>query len=140
MDALTDAMYDRLTGDATLIAMLAAWQGAPAVFTVDPVPPDATLPYIVTAGQVADAAFDTKTTRGRMVMRDVRCYAAADGSTLIEVLAERVRALLHRHRLEIAGYDTLVAECMGPIAANEAEAYGRVVTVRLTVVDARDGS
>jgi len=140
MDALTEGMYDRLTGDETLAAMLAEWQGAPAVFTVEPVPPDAELPYLVTAGQVADAAFDTKTTRGRALMRDVRCYAEADGSTLIETIAERVRALLHQHRLAIEGYDTLIATASGPVAANESEVYGRVVTVRLTVVEARAGS
>jgi len=140
VDALTAAICDRLAGDATLAGMLATWNGEPAMFTADPPPEGAELPYIVSAGQASDAPFDTKVTRGRALLRDVRCYAPADGSTLIEVLAERVRALLHRHRLEVDGYETLVAQAMGPIAADEPLVYGRVVTVRLTLVESRAGS
>ena len=73
-------------------------------------------------------------------MRDVRCYAPADGSTLIEVMAERVRELLHRHRLAIEGYGTLWATVSGPVAVNEPEVYGRVVTLQLTAMVAREGS
>ena len=56
---LTEALYDRLTGDATLTALLATYNGDPAVFTTDPAPGDAELPYIVTAGHVSDEPFDT---------------------------------------------------------------------------------
>lgn len=131
---LTAAIYERLTGDAELAGLLGSYRGGPAVFTTDPAPGDATLPYIVTAGQVADAAFDTKTTRGRTLIRDLRCYSAASGSAAtVEAIAERVRALLHRQTLEIDGFVWIWAECSGPIVADEQDAYGRIVTVTMTV-------
>jgi hypothetical protein len=131
---ITQAVYDRLTNDATLVALLATYRGGPAVFTTDPAPGDATLPYIVTAGAPVDVSYDTKLTRGRQVWRDVRCYAAADGSAmLIESMAERVRALFHRQAMAISGFVWLWAECSGPIVADEPDAYGRIVTVRFTI-------
>jgi len=131
---ITQTFYDRMVNDATLAALIATYRTGPAVFTTDPAPGDATLPYIVSAGQPVDAAFDTKTSRGRSLSRDVRCYAAADGSAaLVEEIAERVRALFHRQALVIAGFVWIWAECSGPIVADEQDAYGRIVTVRLTI-------
>lgn len=132
MNALTQAIYERLAGDATLTALLATYRGEPAVFVTDPAPGDAELPYIVSAGDVTDVPRDTKTTRGREVRRDVRCYAPADGvASLVETMAERVRKLLHRHPLAVEGYETWIAEVSGPIGADEPGAYGRIVTLRL---------
>ena len=131
---LTQALYDVLAGDATLAGLLATYQGEPAVFTTDPAPGDAVLPYIVTAGAVAQVPFDTKTTLGRTITRDVRCYAAASGSAVtVEAMAERVRALLHRQTLEIDGFVWVLAECSGAMAADEQDSYGRIVTVRMVV-------
>lgn len=131
---ITQAVHDRMVNDATLAGLLANYRGMPAVFTTDPAPGDATLPYIVTAGAPVDISFDTKTSRGRQVWRDVRCYAAADGSAgLIESIAERVRALFHRQAVTISGFVWLWAECSGPIVADEQDAYGRIVTVRFTI-------
>jgi len=114
--------------------MLSTYGGVPAVFTIDPAPGDATLPYIVTAGDVSVVPFDTKLTRGRTIVRDVRCYASASGSAAtVEAMAERARALLHRQELTIAGFVWIWAECTGPITADERDAYGRIVTVRMTV-------
>ena len=131
---ITQAVYDKLANDATLAGLLADYRGSPAVFTTDPAPGDATLPYIVAAGAPVDMSFDTKVTRGRQVWRDVRCYAAADGSAgLIERIAERVRALFHRRAITIHGFVWLWAECSGPIVADEPDADGRIVTVRFTI-------
>ena len=134
MSALTAALYALLAGDATLTALLSTYGSAPAIFTTDPAPGDAELPYIVTAGAVSQSPFDTKTTRGRDVVRDVRCYASASGSAIVvEAIAERVRALLHRQELAIDGFSWVWASCSGPIGADEPDAYGRIVSVRLTV-------
>lgn len=133
---LTAALYDLLAGDATLVALLATYGGHPAVFTIDPAPGEAELPYVVAAGHVSDTAFDTKTENGREVFRDVRCYAAADGSALtVEDIAERVRELLHRQTITLAGFGMVVAECSGPIAADEEDVYGRVVTIRYKLLE-----
>lgn len=134
MSAFTQAIYDVLANDATLAGLLATYGGEPAIFTTDPPPGDAELPYIVSAGQVSQAPFDTKLTRGRDLRRDVRCYAAASGSAVeVEAIAERVRALLHREVMVITGFVWILGECLGPFAADESEAYGRIVTVRLLV-------
>jgi len=134
MSTLSEALYDLLAGDATLTALLSTYGSAPAVFTTDPAPGDAELPYIVTAGEVSQAPFDTKTTLGRTIVRDVRCYASASGSAVtVEAIAERVRALLHRQELAIDGFAWIWAACSGPIGADEPDAYGRIVSVRLTV-------
>lgn len=134
MSILTGAIYDVLAGDAALVAMLASYQGQPAIFTTDPGPGDANMPYIVTAGEVAQSPFDTKTTRGRVATRDVRCYTAASGSAAtVEAIAEWVRALLHRVEMAISNHEWIMAECSGPIVADEQDAYGRIVSVRMTV-------
>lgn len=133
---LTEAIHARLTGDVTLTGLLSTYQGMPSVFTTDPAPEDASLPFIVSAGQVSDVAFDTKTSRGREMRRDVRCYASASGSAVtIEAIAERVRSLLHRYQLAVSGMETWIAEVTGPIAADEDDAYGRILTVRLLLVE-----
>ena len=130
MSILTAAIYDKLAGDLTLASLLATYDGEPAIFTVDPVPGNATLPYIVTTGEVSQSPFDTKQTRGRSLIRDVRCYADADGSAIaIEAIAERVRALLHRQALTISGFSWMVSDCSGPITADDIDVYGRILSL-----------
>ena len=134
---ITQAIYDVLAGDGELGGMLADYRGQPAIFTTEPAPGDAALPYIVTAGAVAQAPFDTKTRLGRNVLRDVRCYAPGEGSAvLVEAIAERVRFLLHRQPLSIAGFDWVISDVAGPIAADEGgggspDVYGRILTLSL---------
>ena len=134
MGAVTEAIYDVLAGDATLVALLSTYGGEPAIFTTDPAPGDAELPYIVSAGEVAQTPWDTKTTRGRVAVRDVRCYTEASGSAVVvEAIAERARVLLHRQTLAISDFVCVVADCSGPVAADGQDAYGRIVSVRLTI-------
>ena len=134
MSILSGAIYDVLVADATLIGLVSSYGGQAAVFTIDPAPGDAELPYIVTAGEVSQAPADTKNSLGRELRRDVRCYAAANGSAVtVEAIAERVRALLHRQSMEITGFVWIWAECSGPIVADEEDAYGRIVSVRMRV-------
>lgn len=136
---ITEEIHARLTGDATLAALLSTYHDEPAVFTVEPAPGAADLPYIVTAGEVAQTPWDTKNSRGRELWRDVRCYAARNGSAVtVEAMAERVRALLHRNPLTVVGFGVLLADCTGPIAADEADAYGRVVTLRMVMIEEED--
>ena len=133
MSILTNAIHDRLAGDATLAALLATYNGSPAIYTTDPAPGDTGLPYIVSVGEITQAPFDTKTTRGRSLTRDVKIYAKADGSAVvIETIAERVRSLLHRHKLVINGYECIIANCVGPVAADEKDFYGRIIGLSLT--------
>jgi hypothetical protein len=134
---LAEAIHARQNGDATLTAMLAIYRGTPAVFTIGPAPDDAEMPYTVSDGDTSSQPYDTKTTRGREVMRDVRCYAPASGSVLVvEAIAERVRTLFHRYGLEVDGYQVIVAMANGPTQANEPDCYGRVVSLRYILMEA----
>ena len=137
MSVLTAAVYDRMANDATLAALITEDKGLPAVFTQDPAPGDATLPYIVTAGEISQAPWDTTNSRGRRAFRDVRCYASAkEGSAVtVEAIAERVRALFHRYTLTVDGFGVIVADCRGPISADEQDAYGRILTVEFLLTE-----
>lgn len=135
---LDQAFYDRLSGDGTLVALLSTYRTLPAVFTADPVPEDADLPYVVTAGTVGDlgGAFDTKNAGGREILKDVRCYAEDTGSaSLVESIKERVRVLFHRHALAVTGFTTAIAEVVGITPVDEDGVYGRVVSVRLSLTE-----
>lgn len=135
MSAITKGVYSALVSDAALSAMLADYRGAPAIFTTDPAPSDATLPYIVTAGAVTDTPADTKTSRGREVVRDIRCYTEATGSAdLVEEIAERVRAILHRRAITVTGFRVYISQIVGPFAGPaEDTAYGRILTAQITL-------
>lgn len=136
MSVLTAAVYDRMANDATLTALLATYQGEPAIFTIEPVPGDAKLPYIVTAGEMSQAPFDTKVDRGRRAFRDVRCYAPADGTAItVEAMAERVRSLFHRYSLTVTDFGVIVANVVGPVEADEKDAYGRILTVEFMLME-----
>lgn len=134
---LSSAIYDLLAADATLTGLLATYKGGPTIFTTDPDPGDALMPYIVTVGEVSQSPFDTKNSRGREIIRDIRCYAEPDGSVItIEAIAERVRYLLHRQPITIAGFNWMISDCTGPLAADEQDAYGRIVSVRIIAMEA----
>lgn len=135
MSAVSGALFTVLAGDGALAGMLADYRGGPAVFTVDPAPADAVLPYIVTAGDVATVPADTKTSRGRRVTRDVRCYTAAEGSAvLVERIAERARSLLHRARIDVDGFSVVVVDVSGPFnGPAEPDAYARILTAHITL-------
>jgi hypothetical protein len=143
MADITKAIYDRLKDDATLQGLLSTYSGAAAVFTTDPIPANAVLPY-VTVLPIAEVPFDSKqtfaggatgeTTLGREISYDIGCYDEDNGSIVdVEAIRERVRALLHRHVLTIANFTTVIAEVSGTLPADEDGVFGRIVTIRLIV-------
>lgn len=132
MSVLTDPLYDLLAADSELVAMLEPYKGLPGIFTTHPVPGDAKAPYLVTVGEVTQIPWDTKTTRGRDLIRDVRAYAPADGNNIpVEAIIERVRALLHRQPITINGFRWVISSVNGPIALDEKDYYGRVISLSL---------
>lgn len=138
--SITEALHDRLAGDGPLVALLATYQGAPAIFSADPIPGDATLPCLVISGVEADEPNDTKDLRGREIRRRVRVYTDADGSELlVDEIAERARTLLHRNPLDLSadGQHCYVAEVTGPFTAPTDETlYGRALDVRFLTMEA----
>jgi hypothetical protein len=139
MDRLTVAVHDRLASDAELVGLLASYKGGPAVFTDDRVPRDASMPYVVSSGNVADEAWDTKTSTGRRVTRDLGVYAPQRQTATVERAAERCRVLFHRHRLTVAGFGTVTARVSGPIRMSADEYDGRVLTLRFMFAGDADG-
>ena len=73
MSVFTKGIYDRLYNDPILRSKINTYNSEPAIFTVEPVPGNARLPYIVVSGPVSDVPFDTKTTLGE-ANGDIRCY------------------------------------------------------------------
>lgn len=130
---LAKAVYDRLAGDQELVAMLAKYAGAPAIFTQAFIPENAKMPYIWSYGNVSDQPEDTKTERGRDIFRDIQCFAAYRGdSSPLELIAKRVRKLFHRRAIAVDGATVIVASASGPVPAETDErAVGLIVHVRL---------
>jgi hypothetical protein len=135
---LSGAVYDRMAQDSTLVAMLAS---ADAIFLDDRVGPDVPLPYIVSAGNVADEPNDSKTDRGRRPTRDIYCYARHGSTALVEQMAERVLELFHRHRLTLEdGWYAYGATGHGPVAISSDDYDARLVTVRWRIARSSEWS
>ena len=129
--ALTTALYSLLVADAELIGQLDTFNGRPAIFTYQPVPQAVDGPYIVSAGNVSNNSFDTKTSTGRRITRDIRCYARDGGDAIpVETVADRVLTLLHRQDLTISGFKTIYIDASGPVTFDEDGWYGRIVTAQ----------
>lgn len=138
---LTKAIRDALVADATLVALLSSYDppGAegpsPAIFT-DPIPEGAQAPFVVLSGEVSQEPLldDNSNGLGSEVLYDVRCYTAQGGSrVLVKQIANRIRALLHRQPLTIAGFAWVDTRVSGPIVGDEVDLYGRVLTARVLV-------
>lgn len=130
--SLSASLYARMVADEPLAALLAVYDGKPAVFTIDPPPEDAVLPYVITPGELATNPFDTKDLRGLELFQDVRCYTARTGSAIdVDAIAARVRAMFHRQPIAVDGRQSLLTSVTGPRIAPDDDAYGRLLTVRV---------
>jgi len=140
MSVFTQAFYDRLKGDATLTGLLGTYASSPSIFTKVPLPADFDIdahgPYVVTSGQASDVpgVTDTKNKSGREIVRDVRCYSSTKLSpSTVDSIADRVRTLFHRQSFPVTGWSVEVSDVTGPIEADEDDALGRIVSVRLVL-------
>ena len=141
---ITQALYDKLSGDAALVALIANYPSgspqSPAIFTGWPVPPDATRPYIFTRGNVGVSSFDELASAlGQQITRDVTAIADNTGSDAdIETIAERIRALLHRTSLTLPVGTHVMTQCIdGPsVAETDDTLTERRLTFRITAMEA----
>lgn len=96
------AIFQRLTSDAPLVALLDAFGGSPAVFSGDVVPTGydfGDLPAVVIGPTLSAPDDDTMTERYRRPVISVRLFCkAGESEKAIFDAAEAVRALLHRWR------------------------------------------
>lgn len=135
MREVTQALYNVLANDLTLVTLIAKYQGDPAIFTFHPVPEDAVLPFIVTEGEISLEPDDTKTTTRLDVMRVIDCYVEGRGdSGEIEAISDRVRVLLHDTDMPVVGWSTSNQSVSGPeVAPTDPSIYGRRLTLFLTL-------
>ena len=141
MTAVNDGIYDRLVNDSELMSLTADYGDEKAVFTVTPIPPGVNPPFIVVVevppGDVP-GEWETKDTLGRAWVRQIGCYARASGDpSLVDSMAERVRALFHQQAtaLTVAGVAPLVCVVTGPaMAPTDTTLYGRIVMVTITAL------
>ena len=140
---ITQAIYDKLVGDPTLVSLLASYGGGsptePAIFTGWPVPPDADRPYFFTRGNVAVASFDELASLlGQAITRDVTAIANNTGSdAAIETIAERIRAVLHRTSLTLPVGTHIMTQCIGgpAVAETDDSLTGRRLTFRIVAME-----
>jgi hypothetical protein len=135
--SISAAFYNRLVNDAELKTLLGSYNGVPAVFTASPVPDNASLPYVITAGQVSDSTeipTNTKNRTATQFMRDIRIYAEQTGSMApIEKIGERVWNIFHKQPLTINGWNVLEVKATRPVIYPQDGVYGLYVTVTVTM-------
>lgn len=117
---LATPIYNALIGNAGIATVLAAYSGAPAVFTRRPVPKDAKFPLIVAAGDVTRTDQDFISTPIPVVIRDLSVFGQNDTPAhyrAVEALALAARDLFHRNRaaLIVPGWSVVDIVCNGPI-------------------------
>jgi len=136
----TAAIFARLTGDATLLALLDTHNSVPAIFS-DRAPDSYIVgpkPCLVIAAPTGDQPVETFTERARDITRDIRGYAPDTGSTLaLDTVMERVRGLFHNQpsSLTVTGGVVQIARVTGPVQSptTDPALIGRRVTLRLEI-------
>jgi hypothetical protein len=99
--ALQTAVYNKLTGDATLVALLAS---ASSVY--DSPPENVAMPYL-TIGDDPAEDFGSATFRGRDAQIQVHTWAQGKGHKSAKEIMDRIWSLLHEGSLTLSGH-TLV--------------------------------
>lgn len=115
--ALQDALFNVLSGDATLLAELStAWTDSAgsidAVFTDLPeenAEDDAFYPF-VSFGRDATMPFDTKTSDGGSALVEINVWTRSADYVQAKQIAERIWALLHNQSLTISGCDHILTK------------------------------
>lgn len=133
MRALSAALFARLAGDATLIALLGTTAGVASIFAKRPIPAGAGYPLVISTTIVGDTPADLMVSEGRAIQRDIAVYGkAATDFDKVQDAAERIRALFHRRPLIIAGHQVVSVLATGPIdAPAEPDEIGRLLTLSI---------
>jgi hypothetical protein len=93
--ALQTAIYQRLTGDATLMATLAGVH--------DQVPEEAAFPY-VTLGEDTAVDLGTKSEPGQDITVTLHAWSRARGRREVKEILARIYDLMHEQALTVAGF------------------------------------
>lgn len=133
-------VFARLTGDATLTALLSEYDGAPAVFEDGKVAPEyehGALPMVVVTPPTNNGNPDTLNATMRDELVSVRLYHKPDGSSLpLHTAAERVRTLFKNWGgAAVTGGTLIHAEVAGPVPAptDDPSLDGRIVSISMLI-------
>jgi hypothetical protein len=135
MTEVDDALFDKLAGDGTLAGLVGMYRGQVKVFTQSQIPEGVTGRYVVIGPSPSTVPHDTKTSVGVNHIRQIECFAPADGNpSNVDAIAGRVWGILHRQPLNVEGWKNNIIEASGPmVAPTDKTLYGRLVMVRLTL-------
>lgn len=137
---LQAVVFARITGDATLVALLATHSAAPAVFEDGKVSPEfehGTLPMAVITPPSNNGNPDTLDASLREELISIRLYHKPAGSSLpLFSAAERLRALFKNWgSAAVTGGTIIHAEVSGPFPAptDDPSLDGRIVSITLLI-------
>lgn len=100
IDALNNAVYGALTGDATLMSMVTG--------VYSHVPQDTSYPYIV-IGDVSSNDLSTMKDDGQQYSCRIHVWSQYKGSYETATILDRIHTVLHRTQLSVAGANTATA-------------------------------
>jgi len=107
---LRQALYNRLTGDATLAGMVTG------VF--DYVPETQSFPYIV-IGEFTEAPDHTFTEEGRIVTGALHIWSDKKSDMELLQIADRLTYLLDHNEFPVAGWNMVASEVMSTMTVRE---------------------
>ena len=130
MVGLRGAIFQKLISNENITNNVSEYLGYPSIFTVEPIPTDVELPYVI-ASQVSEVPNETKTKDGRSILIDIRIYTNEDGNiSLIENLVEEIYQMFHNKEISTNDFENYLLRVVEISNADEEKVYGRIVSIR----------
>lgn len=117
MSVLTKGVFDALSANATLVALLGVHSSThPCIFHRPDVPVDAPRPYVHIQFPVTQTPDDTKTRTGLETLVDILAVCDVSGTfTLIDQINAEIRRSLHRVKFTLDSGHVVLAAVSGPL-------------------------
>ena len=130
MVGLRGAIFQKLISNENITNNVSEYLGYPSIFTVEPIPTDVELPYVIVS-QVSEVPNETKTKDGRSILIDIRIYTNEDGNiSLIENLVEEIYQMFHNKEISTNDFENYLLRVVEISNADEEKVYGRIVSIR----------
>ncbi len=132
MIEVKSALTNALRADPNLASMIGSYLGGSSVFPFSPIPEDATNPFVVVGGPIADSEYGVKREDVREVTVDVGVYGDANGDyEAVARPADYIRRKIRSwERVEYAviNWNVISVNAAGPLENDLDDLYGRVVS------------
>lgn len=146
MTDVSPAIRAAILATPYITSRISSWQGAPAVFTRQPIPDDAKFPCVVIPFNSVTTDQDALVNKRTVILRDVMVYgniaapgSADDHTRKVDEVAYELRRLFHRNRASLGNtpYHVIDIVVNGPSPApvDDAKTVGRKVTLTLRIED-----